>query len=602
MSFSQPYLQQFYSIAEQIISNSTPQNTDDVIVGSYMKSNLKPEVVIKILDVWVQNIEKLLNLTLTQNLEDSEKQYGILYKERGITYKEFYYLFSKNISEEKYTEYPVFMFTNTYSEDLKNRRYGDLTYSLEDYVSFISEFDLVPINYIQNKRTAKISLSQIYGHSYCVAKTRSGKTELLKLIVYHLIEQKDKKTSLLILDPHGEVSREIRRFSILNKRRKDFIYLDPAIDSKHSPVFNPFDIRYKDESKLAYVTDSILDAFQQLLRDQIITGNMRRLLRHCIYVLLANKDTTMMDLYILLSAMGRNRNLKNPTFEPDEERLMNFGRIAKDPITKKFFKKGWKDVDARTISAVVERIDGILSHPLVRNFVVGKSSFNLRKYLNKGKIIVVNLDFTKLGNIGSEAIGRLIVSEAQNISAQRNKIEKSKRPRTLIFMDECQRFVSAAIERALSEFGKFNTYLFLAHQYIEQIDDGMVKAMLANTENKIVGRNSAASMGAISSDVAVSQDELMEIKKYQFFVKLGDQDPFVFQSSPILLDKPGNPFYVSEKKAVENIDNYMIKKYYRVIKRVNDNKVNSYELNSKNTQSETGDRPELRITLDPTDF
>ena len=153
---------------------------------------------------------------------------------------------------------------------------------------------------------------------------------------------------------------------------------------------------------------------------------------------------------------------------------------------------------------------------MVRRFVVGQNSFDLESLLNNGKIVVVNLDFTKLGNIGSEAIGRLIVREAQNISGQRNGLPKHQRPRTLIFMDECQRFVSAAIERALSEFGKFNTYLFLAHQYIEQIDDGMVKSMLSNTEIKIVSRNSAASMGSISSDVGVSKDDLMKVKSTSF--------------------------------------------------------------------------------------
>jgi len=169
-------------------------------------------------------------------------------------------------------------------------------------------------------------------------------------------------------------------------------------------------------------------------------------------------------------------------------------------------------------------------------------------------------------------------------------------------MDECQRFVSAAIERALSEFGKFNTFLFLAHQYIEQIDDGMVKAMLSNTENKIVGRNSAASMGAISSDVGVSKEDLMEVKKYQFYIKLGDEEPFIFQSSPILLETPQNPFYISEQKALEKVDTYMIKKYYRAINHVNGNMVNMETLNTNNVLSKKENSQELKITIDPSDF
>lgn len=247
---------------------------------------------------------------------------------------------------------------------------------------------------------------------------------------------------------------------------------------------------------------------------------------------------------------------------------MNLGKAVPDPLTSGFFEHGWKDVDSRTVSAVVERIDGILSHPIVRRFMTGHSgrnSFDLESYMNSGKIVVVNLDFTRLGNMGSEAIGRLFVSEAQNISAQRNRMQRDQRPKTIIFMDECQRFVSAAIERALSEFGKFNTFLFLAHQYIEQIDDGMVKAMLSNTENKIIGRNSAASMGAISSDVGVEKENLMGVKKYEFFMKSGDHPAFKFTSSDMLLDSPGSDYYNTEEEAQARIDPEMIRRYYRPV-------------------------------------
>jgi len=232
----------------------------------------------------------------------------------------------------------------------------------------------------------------------------------------------------------------------------------------------------------------------------------------------------------------------------------------------------------------------------------GESSFNLKSYLDNGKIVVVNLDFSRLGNIGSEAIGRLIVSDAQNISAQRNRLPRDQRPRTIIFMDECQRFVSAAIERALSEFGKFNTFLFLAHQYIEQIDDGMVKAMLSNTENKIIGRNSAASMGAISSDVGVDKDELMQVKKYEFYLKSGDREAFKFTSSDFLLDTPGSLYYNTEEEAKERIDAYMIKHYYKSLETYERGFIQNNGQEGAKGQISTDTSQNLTIKIDDTDF
>lgn len=565
MGFSQKYIDQFNQTATEICNKHFNVDQNEINIGKNIDSPYPPEAIIEVVQLWVNSIDKLLRIAKETSPSTYSQKFVQLYAQRAITYDEFYYLFSENINEEDYLKTPAYVFTKTYTKDLRRRRFQDFEFSPASYKKFILSLDTVPSRFFLRRLQATLPAEALFAHSYCVAKTRSGKTELLKLIIYNLIKRKYKGTSMLILDPHGEFAREIRRLTLTKEQLEHVVYLDPTINEQFTPVFNPFDVKEKGTAKLAYATDTILDAFQQLLREQSITGNMKRLLRHCIYALLYNDGTTMMDLLTILSAISRNRNKKVPEFFPDEERLMQFGRTAPDPLTRRFFEYGWKEVDSRTISAVVERIDGILSHPLVRRFVVGENSFDLEYLLNNGKIVIVNLDFTKLGNIGSEAIGRLIVSEAQNISAQRNRIPKPQRPRTLIFMDECQRFVSAAIERALSEFGKFNTYLFLAHQYIEQMDDGMSKAMLSNTENKIVGRNSAASMGSISADMGVAKDELMQVKKYQFYIKAGDRDAFLFQSSNFLLDKPGSKFYITEEDAKEYIDTYMIEKYYRPV-------------------------------------
>ena len=169
-------------------------------------------------------------------------------------------------------------------------------------------------------------------------------------------------------------------------------------------------------------------------------------------------------------------------------------------------------------------------------------------------------------------------------------------------MDECQRFVSAAIERALSEFGKFNTFLFLAHQYVEQIDDGMVKAMLSNTENKVVGRNSAATMSSIASDVGVEKEDLLKINKYQFYLKSGDKDSFLFQSNDYLLDHPHSEFYISEEEAYHQVDKKMIERYYRAINRDESTSVRSGDKTSENSVSVTRGSDVSAILLEDNDF
>ena len=601
IQFNKNYLSRFYQYSDKFIAEEIYANTNIFQIGTSHGSKLSTELLIRMMESWVGGINRLLGVK--QQLSDAyDKTYNALFLQRGVTYSEYYYLTNDSLEESEYLNTPVYIFTSTYSKDQRDRIFGNLEFSPEAYRNFILSYDLVPCRYFNQYDKVNIDIKSLYAHSYCVAKTRSGKTELLKLIVYELAKNKDPKTSLLVLDPHGEFARELRRLKELNKNLDRFVYLDPTIDDDHSPVFNPFEVDSNEITHLAYACDTILDAFEQLLKDQAVTGNMRRLLRHCIYNLLYLEDSDLMDMLILLNGISRNRSKKEPLFYPDEERLMNAGRNVNDPLTRRFFEHGWKDVDARTITAVIERVDGILSHPIIRRFIVGKNTLNFSEYLNTGKIVVINLDFTKLGNIGSEAIGRLIVSEAQNISAQRNKLAKADRPRTIIFMDECQRFVSAAIERALSEFAKFNTFLFLAHQYIDQIDDGMVKAMLSNTENKFVGRNSAATMTSISPDVGVSKENLLKVKKYQFYMKIGDDDPLLFSSSDKLVEYSNSKFYLSEMEAKEHVDQYMIEKYYSRIKALNLTLEGSKVSRSENGQKETQISQKINVQIDPNDF
>lgn len=597
MGFNTSYIRQYQSVVDSICDHHLPA-FQGIEIGTHLECPYPPEAIIEAVDLWVKGVEKLLKLAEETSPTSYSAQFVQLYKERGITYEEYYYLFSENITEAEYLKTPAYLFTKTFSKDLRSRRFRDFEFTPESYKNFILSLDIVPSQILKKKLHVSIPASTFLAHTYCVAKTRSGKTELLKLVVYNLIKHKEKDTSLLILDPHGEFARELKRLKIVEEHLDQFVYLDPVLDTDHTPVFNPFEIGDKSTTSLAYAADTILDAFQQLLRDQIITGNMRRLLRHCIYALLYHEGMTMMDLLVLLQGINRNKTQRVPEFFPDEQRLMDLGKAVPDPLTSGFFEHGWKDVDSRTVSAVVERIDGILSHPIVRRFMTGhggKNSFDLESYMNSGKIVVVNLDFTRLGNMGSEAIGRLFVSEAQNISAQRNRLPRDQRPKTIIFMDECQRFVSAAIERALSEFGKFNTFLFLAHQYIEQIDDGMVKAMLSNTENKIIGRNSAASMGAISSDIGVEKEGLMEVKKYEFYMKSGDHPAFKFTSSDALLDLLGSPHYNTVEEAQKRIDPEMVRRYYRP---VTDSSSNGSKQEVVASQNSSG----LSIELSEDDF
>src|SRR5512132_1552281 len=80
-------------------------------------------------------------------------------------------------------------------------------------------------------------------HTYVLGKSGSGKSELLKLLVYGYL-RKPGSATVVVIDPHGDLAEEIARFK--EHRSSDrLIYIDPYLDGSggRMPTINPFALR-----------------------------------------------------------------------------------------------------------------------------------------------------------------------------------------------------------------------------------------------------------------------------------------------------------------------------------------------------------------------
>lgn len=74
----------------------------------------------------------------------------------------------------------------------------------------------------------KVRYSDMQKHSYIVGKSGSGKSEILKSLFY-LLERKTAKkrsASLILMDPHGDLAKEVIRFQAFSKNDR-LIYIQP---------------------------------------------------------------------------------------------------------------------------------------------------------------------------------------------------------------------------------------------------------------------------------------------------------------------------------------------------------------------------------------
>jgi len=311
--------------------------------------------------------------------------------------------------------------------------------------------------------------------------------------------------------------------------------------------------------------DKFLKSFKGMMGEDRTSEVMDGYLSFCLEPLLYHKDTSLIDLRSLLIAILKKiKDKRNYRFTEDEKRLFDMCKAYPNSEVQKFFHEGYLLSEAKSIAALIRRLDKALRHQMVRYFISGESTFDLKAAVNSGKIILFSLDYNSIGHEGAEAISRLLVSRIQNIAAGRSGMSEKQMPRTIMVIDEAQKIAYDGVDDALSEFRKLNFSLLLSHQHADQIDGKILKSIMSNCRNKIAGANSAADHKQIAQDLHVDHQEMNKTPKYFFWMKNEDDAPVYFKSSSEYLYSPDSEHYLDDQET-KALDHRMIKEYYRPI-------------------------------------
>jgi MinD-like ATPase involved in chromosome partitioning or flagellar assembly len=144
----------------------------------------------------------------------------------------------------------------------------------------------------------QISEGHRYKHTYIVAGTGAGKSELLKTFIWqHILYG---KTAIIVLDPNGDFAEQVAKFkdNTIRFRKKDIIYIDPSLSTDVFPVINPVDLPNVSIETLDKVTQQLhktmLQAFKEM--DIKLTGAMDGMLYNMLHTLYRKKDSSLLDL------------------------------------------------------------------------------------------------------------------------------------------------------------------------------------------------------------------------------------------------------------------------------------------------------------------
>lgn len=341
-------------------------------------------------------------------------------------------------------------------------------------------------------------------HMYVIGKTGMGKTALLQNMA---IQDVVNGRGLGIIDPHGDFAERVMDF-VPEHRIKDVIYLNPA-DSDFPIGLNLLeDVGY---DKRHLVASGLMGVFKKIWVD-VWSARMEYILNNAILALMEYPDATLLDV---------NRMMTNKEFR--NEVLSH----VKDPIVREFWLEqfvNWGERLAGEATAAIEnKVGQFTAAPLIRNIIGQKqSTIDLRKLMDEGKILIVNLSKGYIGEENSRLLGAMTITKLYLAAMSRVDIPESERSNFVLYVDEFQNFASEAFEGILSEARKYGLSLVLAHQYIEQMDETVRAAVFGNIGTFVAFRVGAADAEYIEKEFTPTfvLEDLVNLGKHHIILRL----------------------------------------------------------------------------------
>src|ERR671938_3505 len=136
---------------------------------------------------------------------------------------------------------------------------------------------------------------------------------------------------------------------------------------------------------------------------------------------------------------------------------------------------------AEAVAPLQNKVGAFLVNSHIHRIVTQeRSAFRLRRVMDEDKILLVNLAKGKVGADSSALLGSLLVSRLGLAALSRVDRPEEERRDFYLYLDEFHNFTTLSLAGMLSELRKYRLNLILAHQYLAQLDERLMAAILGN--------------------------------------------------------------------------------------------------------------------------
>lgn len=299
-------------------------------------------------------------------------------------------------------------------------------------------------------------------HLAVLGMTGTGKSSLLQNLIRHDLEA---SRGFALLDPHGDLFEAVSSRSPAGCQVEVLVLDAPTLGSLWR--FNPLSDISAEQVPLAVA--GLVEVLRKLWSDDW-GPRLEHLLRNVLWTLLENPGTTLADIPRLLG----DREFRSQLVERVEN------EVVRDFWQTEF--AGYSPAFRAVVTApVLNKVGAFLSDPRVRRILAAeKSSFDIRKVMDRGGVLLVNLAKGKLGEGPATLLGSLLVSSISLAALSRADTPLAERRPFYVYLDEFHLFATEMLVNMFAELRKFGVSLTVACQYLGQLDPAIRESLLAN--------------------------------------------------------------------------------------------------------------------------
>ncbi len=343
---------------------------------------------------------------------------------------------------------------------------------------------------------------------------------------------------LAVIDPHGDLIEDILRL-IPPKRAEEVILFDPS-DTDRPMGFNM--LSADTEQQKHFIVNSIIGLMYKLFdpnKTGIIGPRFEHAIRNAMLTVMYEKGSTFIEVVRVLT---------------DQAFVQELLPKVEDPIIRRY----WTDQIAQTsdfhksevLDYITSKFGRFVTNKMIRNIIgQSESSFDFRKVMDEGKILLINLSKGKIGEENANFLGLVLVPKILVAAMSRQDIpDQDDRRDFFLYVDEFQNFATPDFAQILSEARKYRLNLIVANQFIGQMEEEIKNAIFGN-----VGTIASFRVGVTDANYLqhefqplFNENDLINVDKYNAYMRtIVNGEPV----APFSIDTTKD---VSQEKALRN--------------------------------------------------